>query len=387
MTSSGDESDPTGVPRSTAHTPAGIGPTAPTPPSGVIVPGRRASRRTNLALLLLLPLAFATGWLAFGTGTIWPARVITITHAVVGFAIVALVPWKQLIARRGLRRRSRTPLRGAATKSTSLALALFVLLSLVAGFAHSYFGTRTYAGVTAMQVHVGAAIVAAPLFLAHLWTRPQRVRVTDLSRRNALRLGALLAVAVTSYTAVEVAALVTRLPGRRRRATGSFETGTDDPPNMPLTSWLFDEVPTIDTGSYRLVVRDRADHRAPERRVRYDELAGSGDEVRAVLDCTGGWFATQTWRGARLDRLLPAIPSGHVIVVTSATGYTRRFPGAEASALWLATHVAGVPLDPGHGAPTRLVAPGRRGFWWVKWVVSIESEPGTAWWQPPFPLQ
>jgi hypothetical protein len=29
-----------------------------------------------------------------------------------------------------------------------------------------------------------------------------------------------------------------------------------------------------------------------------------GDAVRAVLDCTGGWYAAQDWRGVRLDRLL-----------------------------------------------------------------------------------
>jgi len=49
--------------------------------------------------------------------------------------------------------------------------------------------------------------------------------------------------------------------------------------------------------------------------------------------------------------------------------------------------MAGVALAPGHGAPARLVAPGRRGFWWVKWVASIETVTGSDWWQSPFPLQ
>jgi DMSO/TMAO reductase YedYZ molybdopterin-dependent catalytic subunit len=29
-----------------------------------------------------------------------------------------------------------------------------------------------------------------------------------------------------------------------------------------------------------------------------------------------------------------------------------------------------------HGAPARLVAPGRRGFEWVKWVVRVELHDG-----------
>ncbi|MGH2675460.1 MAG: molybdopterin-dependent oxidoreductase, partial [Actinomycetota bacterium] len=44
------------------------------------------------------------------------------------------------------------------------------------------------------------------------------------------------------------------------------------------------------------------------------------------------------------------------------------------------------PLDPGHGYPARIVAPGRRGFWWVKWVERVELSPVPWWWQWPFPL-
>jgi DMSO/TMAO reductase YedYZ molybdopterin-dependent catalytic subunit len=98
----------------------------------------------------------------------------------------------------------------------------------------------------------------------------------------------------------------------------------------------------------------------PSRELFPDELAGM-DIARAVLDCTNGWYAEQTWSGTRLDQLLPAGARGSV-VVTSATGYRRRSPAAGASTLLLATHVGGKPLSAGHGAPVRLVAPGRRGF-------------------------
>ena len=46
----------------------------------------------------------------------------------------------------------------------------------------------------------------------------------------------------------------------------------------------------------------------------------------------------------------------------------------------------GRPLSHGHGFPARLVAPGRRGFWWVKWVTDIEVSDRPWWWQSPFPL-
>ena len=56
-------------------------------------------RRTNLALLALLAAAFATGWLAFAFGTA-PARWSLVLHALGGFAILALLPWKSIAARR-----------------------------------------------------------------------------------------------------------------------------------------------------------------------------------------------------------------------------------------------------------------------------------------------
>jgi len=119
--------------------------------------------------------------------------------------------------------------------------------------------------------------------------------------------------------------------------------------------------------------------------LRVDELLGFGDTLRATLDCTGGWYAEQEWAGARLDRLLNGSEDGS-IVVRSVTGYSRRFPRSDASGLLLATHVGGEPLSAGHGAPARLVAPGRRGFWWVKWVTAIDVTDEPWWWQPPFPL-
>ena len=118
----------------------------------------------------------------------------------------------------------------------------------------------------------------------------------------------------------------------------------------------------------------------------------SGDITRAVLDCTGGWYAAQDWHGTTLGRLLADaldgdLPRDGSIDVISHTGYRRRLPLRDAEQLLLATSAGGRPLSPGHGAPVRLVAPGRRGFWWVKWVARIEVVDGPWWAQPPFPLQ
>jgi hypothetical protein len=45
----------------------------------------------------------------------------------------------------------------------------------------------------------------------------------------------------------------------------------------------------------------------------------------------------------------------------------------------------GEPWARRHGFPL-VVVPGRRDYWWVKWVDRIELQQTPAWSQPPFPL-
>ena len=316
-----------------------------------------AGRLTNLALLLLLALAFLSGWLAFELAG-QPAGAVLVLHAAAGVAIVLLVPWKSLVARRGLRRKRNL-------KWASLVLAFGIAVSIGFGVLHSA-GHPDIGYLTAMDFHVGAAICVIPFLLWHVVARPLKLRDTDLDRRAFLKGGL-----VTVGAALGVALM----PAARRAPTGSFQAA--DP---VATVWMFDSVPVVDVATWRLAV--------PGREWTYAELVGYTDRTSAVIDCTGGWYSEQVWEGVLLERLLGRAGGGASSVnVRSITGYSRRFALGDAGRMLLATRMSGSPLDAGHGYPVRLVVPGQRGFAWVKWVAAIEVDDQPWWWQPPFPLQ
>ena len=325
-------------------------------------------RFTNLALIGLVALASASGLVAQGLGTGW-GRAATIVHGVLGVSFLLLVPWKSRIVNSGLRRRRK----GAVW---SVALVVTVVITIGSGFAQMT-GTVTSVGpLRMMQVHIGAAVASVALAVWHYVRHPVRPRSADLARRNLVRVAALTAGAGVVLAAWETVVGALGWPGGERRFTGSHERGSGIPAAMPVTQWFTDTVPRLDRAE--LVVAGRPLGPA-------DLAALELDTVEATLDCTGGWYSAQEWRGVRLDRLLGEV-EGASIGVRSVTGYERRFPAADADKIWLAFEVGGAPLSAGHGFPARIVAPGRRGFWWVKWVESVEVSDVSAWFQTPFPL-
>jgi len=330
-----------------------------------------AGRRTNLALLGLLLLALLTGAASWIVGPGFVRRIV-IAHGVVGLSIIALAPWKSTIARRGLARHR-------PGRATAITFALLTVISLVAAIVHVTGVVRSVGTFSPLGIHVATAVAAIFVGALHVVQRPVHPRTTDLSRRSVLRTGAVLGAGAAGWLAIEGVLKATGARGDSRRATGSFETGSGVPADMPVTQWFNDQVQEVDAASWRLRIANDA------RAYSVDELAAFGDTARATLDCTGGWYAEQLWRGVRLDRLLEGTDGGSILV-RSLTGYARRFPRSDAAGLLLATHVGDAPLSPGHGAPARLVVPGRRGFWWVKWIATIDVDDEPWWWQPPFPL-
>ena len=209
-------------------------------------PGPRAQgRRTNLALLVLLISAFATGLTTQALGTPLVGGWMAIVHGVVGLSVVLLAPWKTRVAQRGIARQNRK-------RALSLLMALLAVILLATGILHS----------------IGVPNPHRPL----------------------------------------------------HRALGAFRHRSAHHPAGDLACLG----PKDDATSSRCVT-------AQPHPVGRSGLGGSVALVE---------------RRSR-DRARPTA---------------------------------------GHGFPARLVAPDRRGFWWVKWVVRIETSNVPWWVQSPYPL-
>lgn len=343
--------------------------------------GRVDARRTNLALLGLVLAATVTGFATFLAGApsfVW----LFWFHGALGFSLLVLLWWKWKVVARGLR--ARWPRPSAWLSIVTLAILLIILATGV------YSATARGGRVgpwSVLELHVGGALIVIPLFVVHLfgrWVRPAR---RDLSRRVLLRAGALTGAGLALRGLAEGVARAARLAGARRRFTGSHLIGAPGE-SFPAVSWLFDDPNPVDARTWRLRVGGLVERPLT---LRYEDLlAEEQPRRRATIDCTGGWYSEQEWEGVRLGALLERAGlrrGARSVVVTSVTGYSRAYPVEEARALLLALRVAGAPLDHGHGFPARVVAPGRRGYWWVKWVAEVEASGAPSWLQPPVPLQ
>ena len=329
--------------------------------------GRQGGRRIDLVLGLLVAAGVLTGIAANTIGVNWPLDLIQL-HAGAALAILLLAPWKFVVIRRGLRR-ARRPRR---VKALSIALAVLVLVAIASGLLHSTGHAEFLGPLTLMQIHVGSALGALAAVVAHFLLHAVRPRRADADRRALLRLAVLGAGAAVATAAWDAWA-----------ATGRRFTGSVPKPALEVTSWLDDAVQEIDPARWRLRVGTATFDLAAVRGLPHERFA-------AILDCTSGWYSGQQWDGVRLSTLLAAAgaPAGgwRSVEVRSTTGYARWFGAETLDDVWLATAVGGEPLPYGHGFPARIVAPGRRGFWWVKWVSSIQPSARPPWAQSVFPL-
>lgn len=333
-------------------------------------------RFVNALILIIFCILGLTGLY----GLVWPfPSLLFEIHRIAGWALIVLIPWKSAIVLRSLSRGLKHGFdRGMMVfVSILLAIATVLILMLVIlwtwqiGPYYVWIGPYAYSGI---GWHWGIALGLAPLFILHVWRRWLRLKKVDFTgRRQALKLMGFGAAALLSWSVAETLAKSIESNGARRRFTGSREEGSFAGNAHPVTTAPDEGKIKLDPDTWRLQVTGAIT--APIKLSYANVLALATSEVTATLDCTGGWYTVQTWRGVRLTELLSKTeirPEAIGIVLRGLQGYTAPYTLAQAEEILLATHVTGEVLNHVHGFPLRAVVPSRRGWHWVKWMTEIE---------------
>ena len=336
----------------------------------------------NIALLILLVVQLLTGFFGLISGAPIFGWVLW-SHGIAGYAILVLFVWKGRIIVDVVRRR-----RLDLTRAVFLFFTLLTLVILATGLIWSEAGPHYASGFSLITLHAVLALLLLALLAWHTLARRFILRVPRARDRRAfLRLFAVSLGGLALWQAGRAGKARLACPARFRRFTGSYETGSLTGV-FPFVSWLFDSPDPLGAGAWRLVIDGAV--RQPATLAYAQVLTARATRLTAVIDCTGGWYSAQEWSGIALGELLDLAgpqTGAQSVTIESVSGYARRFPIAEARTFVLATHVAGQPLDHGHGYPLRLVAPGHRGYDWVKWVTHIQVNESSYLLQPPLPLQ
>ena len=325
-------------------------------------------RLTDWSIALATLLAFILGLLSLISG-LPQAWVIFALHGIAGLWLLLLLwgklrrVWPRLIYPRRWDRR---------TVFGLLAL-LFVSLALGSGIWWVGGGEWYVAGFNLLNWHIILGFILTAAVAFHLLARFKWLRKRDIvGRRRMLHFGTLLLGGSLLWPSQQLAERTLKVSGAERRFTGSRESGSYAGNAFPTSSWVADSPRPIDRQAWQLVVRGAV---SKPRNISYDELASAGDKLEATLDCTGGFYSTQRWQGIRIGRLLDNVgvnKDARYVSFVSVTGYRWSLPLDEARKALLATHAGEEALSYEHGFPLRLVAPGRRGFEWVKWIVRVD---------------
>lgn len=332
------------------------------------------NRFVNTLLLVLLSFLGLSGVLMlYGAWLPW----IFDLHRIVGFSLLAIAPWKGLIIYRSLRRGIGSSFDRSSAIYASLIFLTLVLVVILLALAWMWrLGSFSYLTQTLIAWHWILGLAIIPLFLFHLWRRWSNPRLNDLlSRREFFKLVGVATVGVLGgwlASSLGNALAAVEQPGQAepRRFTGSRRFGAVPGEDFPLTG---EAPPPLDLKQWHLSVT-RAGF-SPLALAYSDLLRLPHSQFPETIDCTSGWYSFQNWAGTRLVDLLARAGTEKDyagVRLVSVTGYNHTFPFAEASKILLATHIGDQVLTPIHGFPLRAVVPGRRGWFWVKWLARVE---------------
>jgi DMSO/TMAO reductase YedYZ molybdopterin-dependent catalytic subunit len=343
----------------------------------------------NILLLGLVGIQVISGYFGMIEGRETAAWVLWL-HGLGAYTLLLLAFFKGAIIWDAWRRKNRW----TGRRLGFILLLALLMLTLISGLFWTFYGPIYIGGFSLISLHIYLALPLLLLMLWHSW-HLRFIRHVPHATGRRLFLGTTLSIlgGFVFWKFSGWGKALAGLPGVARRFTGSYEIGsfTD---NFPVVSWISDRPPVVDPANWALQIEG-----AVEKPIRlsYFELLNTPQRLfTTALDCTGGWYTVQNWRGIRIGDLLSLaspIPEAASVTFESITGYKRRFGLVDTQDYLLALGAQSEdgreyrPLTHGHGFPARLVVPDERGVEWVKWVAKIVVNESEAYWQAPLPLQ
>jgi len=142
----------------------------------------------------------------------------------------------------------------------------------------------------------------------------------------------------------------------------------------------------IDRGSYRLQVDGLVEN---PRNFTYQEITELPETSKVVdLNCVEGWSFTAKWTGVKMADIFAeagALENATTVIFYSADGYSTSLDMDYLleNDIILAYRLNDVILPPDRGFPLQLVAEGKYGYKWAKWIVRIElsDSPYRGYWE------
>ena len=138
----------------------------------------------------------------------------------------------------------------------------------------------------------------------------------------------------------------------------------------------------INVSTYQLVVTGLVQNQTVYT---YDDIINNHTSYEKVvkLECVEGWAVTALWQGVRVKDLLEEAgyeQNAQVVIFYAQDGYTTSLPLSYIvdDNIMIAYKVNNVTLPATEGFPFQLVAEGKYGYKWIKWITKIEVSNDTS---------
>lgn len=135
-------------------------------------------------------------------------------------------------------------------------------------------------------------------------------------------------------------------------------------------------IPNINISTYRFVVTGLVQN---ETVFTYDDVVSKHTHYEKVvkLHCVEGWEVTALWEGVRLQDLLEEASynqTAKILIFYAQDGFSTSLPLSYIinNNIMIAYKVNNVTLPPLLGYPFCLVAEGKLGYKWIKWITKVE---------------